>query len=79
MCATRATATNTWLVQVMASPVDFGVGTGGHRSRAAPPTQQILAGVVHTERLRGLDVRAVLVDLLRARQPIVGGALAEQQ
>jgi len=36
---------------------------------------QILASVVHPARLRGLDVRDVLVDLLRARRPIVSTAV----
>jgi hypothetical protein len=49
--------------------------SGGNRSRRGADTQQILASVVHTARLRGLDARAVLVDLLRARRPIVSPAV----
>ena len=45
------------------------------QSRLGAATQQILASVVHTARLRGLDTRSVLVDLLRARHPIVSSAL----
>jgi hypothetical protein len=45
--------------------------SGGNRSSHGAETQQILASVIHTARLRGLDIRTVLVDLLRARQPIV--------
>lgn len=48
--------------------------SGGNRSPRDAATQQILASVVHTAHLRDLDVRAVLVDLLRARQPIVSTA-----
>lgn len=49
--------------------------SGGNRSPRGATTQQILASVVHTARLRGLDARSVLVDLLRARQPIASSAL----
>lgn len=52
--------------------------SGGNRSRHGADTQQILASVVHTARLRHLGVRDVLVDLLRARQPITSAALAER-
>ena len=45
------------------------------QSRLGAATQQMLASVVHTARLRGLDTRSVLVDLLRARHPIVSSAL----
>ncbi|HMF98610.1 MAG TPA: hypothetical protein VKE96_30125 [Vicinamibacterales bacterium] len=38
--------------------------------RTALNTQQILESVVHIARLRRVNTRAVLVDLLRARQPI---------
>jgi hypothetical protein len=49
--------------------------SGGNRSRRGADTQQILASVVHTARLRRLDARAALVDLLRARRPIVSPAV----
>ena len=50
--------------------------SGGNRSPRGVTTQQILASMVHTARVRGLDVRTVLVNLLRTRQPIVSPALA---
>ena len=50
--------------------------SGGNRSPRGAATQQILASVVHTARVRRLDTRVVLVDLLRARQPIASPALA---
>jgi transposase len=53
--------------------------SGGNRSPRGAATQQILASVLHTARIRGLDARAVLVDLLRARQPIVSPALTRPQ
>jgi transposase len=53
--------------------------SGGNRSPRGAVTQQILASVVHTARLRRLDARAILVDLLRARQPIASSALATPQ
>ena len=49
--------------------------SGGNRSRRGADTQQVLASVVHTARLRGLDTRAVLVDLLQARHPTAAPAL----
>lgn len=45
-------------------------GSGGNPSLGGAETQQILASVIHTAGLRNPDARAVLVDLLRARQPI---------
>jgi transposase len=48
--------------------------SGGNRSSRGAATQQILASVVHTARVRHLDTRDVLVDLLRARQPIISQA-----
>jgi transposase len=53
--------------------------SGGNRSSRGAQTQQILASVVHTARLRRVDTRDVLVDLLRARQPIVSPALTLPQ
>jgi transposase len=50
--------------------------SGGNRSRRGADAQQILASVVHSSRLRGLETRQVLVDLLHARQPTVSPALA---
>jgi hypothetical protein len=58
--------------------VNCKVSGGNHSSRGAQ-TQQILASVVHTARLRGLDRRAVLVDLLRARQRIASPAFTLSQ
>jgi transposase len=49
--------------------------SGGNRSRRGADAQQVLASVVHTARLRRLDARTILVDLLRARQPIVAPSL----
>lgn len=49
--------------------------SGGNRSARGAATQQILASVVQTARLRGLDTRDVLVDLLRAPAPHVSPAL----
>jgi transposase len=49
--------------------------SGGNRSPRGAHTQQILASVMHTARLRRLNAREVLVDLLRARQPIPSPAL----
>lgn len=53
--------------------------SGGNRSPRGADTQQILSSVVQTARLRHLHPRDVLVDLLRARQPIVSPALAALQ
>jgi transposase len=53
--------------------------SGGNRSARGAATQQILASVVHTARLRGLDARTVLIDLLRAPQPIVSPTLTPPQ
>jgi transposase len=49
--------------------------SGGNRSRHGADTQQILSSVVQTARLRNLDPRDVLVELLRAPEPIVSPAL----
>jgi transposase len=53
--------------------------SGGNRSVRGATTQQILTSVVHTARLRDLDTRDVLVDLLRARQPVPSRALVTLQ
>jgi hypothetical protein len=45
-------------------------GSSGNRFSRGAQTQQILASVVHTARLRRLDTRAVHLDLLRTHQPI---------
>jgi transposase len=50
--------------------------SGGNRSPRGASTQQILSSVVQTARLRELDPREVLVELLRAPEPIVSPALA---
>lgn len=49
--------------------------SGGNRSRRGADTQQVLTSVIQTTRLRGLDSRIVLVDLLCARRPHVSPAL----
>jgi transposase len=43
--------------------------SGGEAVRAGAETQEILSSVVQTARLRDLDPRDVLVDLLRSPQP----------
>jgi hypothetical protein len=50
--------------------------SGGNRSARGAGTLEILSSVVQTARLRDLDPRRVLVELLRARKPIVSSALA---
>jgi hypothetical protein len=50
--------------------------SGGNRSTRGAATQQILNSVVQTARLRDLDPRDVLVELLRAPQPAVSPVLA---
>ena len=50
--------------------------SGGNRSPRGAQTQEILSSVVQTARLRHLDARDVLVELLRAPEPIVSPALA---
>ena len=50
--------------------------SGGNRSQRGAGTQQILSSLVQTVRLRGLDPRDVLVELLRAPKPVVSPALA---
>jgi transposase len=50
--------------------------SGGNRSPRGAETQQILSSVIQTARLRDLDPRDVLVDLLRAPQPTVSPALS---
>jgi len=53
--------------------------SGGNRSDRGAETQQILSSVVQTARLRDLDPREVLVELLRAPHPIVSPGLATLQ
>jgi hypothetical protein len=50
-------------------------GVRWNRSRGAE-AQEILSSIVQTARLRALDPRDVLVDLLRSPQPTVSPALA---
>ena len=50
--------------------------SGGNRSTRGAQTQEILSSVVQTARLRDLDPRDVLVDLLRSPQPTASPALA---
>jgi transposase len=49
--------------------------SGGNRSTRGAETQQILTSVVQTARLRQLEARTVLVDLLHAPAPSVSAAL----
>ena len=53
--------------------------SGGNRSERGAETQEILSSVVQTSRLRDLDPRDVLVDLLRSPQPTVSPALSTLQ
>lgn len=50
--------------------------SGGNRSKRGAETQEILSSVIQTARLRDLDPRDVLVDLLRSPQPAVSSALS---
>jgi transposase len=50
--------------------------SGGNRSVRGAHTQEVLSSVVQTARLRDLDPRDVLVDLLRSPQPTASPALA---
>jgi transposase len=50
--------------------------SGGNRSSRGAATQEVLSSVVQTARLRHLDPREVLVELLREPKPIVSPALA---
>jgi len=72
-------ATNRRAEQALRPAVVTRKVSGGNRSPRGAATQQILASVAHTARLRGLDTRAVLVDLLRVRQPIASPALTTPQ
>jgi transposase len=53
--------------------------SGGNRSERGADAQQILSSVIQTARLRDLNPRDVLADLLRAPQPTVSSALATLQ
>jgi hypothetical protein len=50
--------------------------SGGNRSERGAETQEILSSIVQTARLRELDPRDVLVDLLRSPQPTASPALS---
>jgi transposase len=50
--------------------------SGGNRSERGAETQEVLSSVVQTARLRDLDPREVLVDLLRSPQPTISSALS---
>jgi transposase len=50
--------------------------SGGNRSERGAETQEILSSVVQTARLRELDPREVLVDLLRSPEPKASPALS---
>ena len=49
---------------------------GGNRTRRGANTQQVLASVVRTARQRGLDLRALITEMLRAPGLVVPEALA---
>jgi transposase len=53
--------------------------SGGNRSTRGAGTQEILTSVIQTARRRDLEPRDVLVDLLRAPQPVASPALAALQ
>ncbi len=53
--------------------------SGGNRSERGAETQEILSSIVQTARLRDLDPRDVLVDLLRSPQPTVSAVLSTLQ
>jgi transposase len=53
--------------------------SGGNRSTRGAATQEILTSVIQTARRRDLEPRDVLVDLLRAPQPVASPALAALQ
>jgi transposase len=50
--------------------------SGGNRSTRGAETQHVLSSVIQTARLRDLDPRDVLVELLQTPQPTVSSALA---
>jgi transposase len=50
--------------------------SGGNRSTRGAETQEVLSSLVQTARLRDLDPRDVLVDLLRSPQPTVSPVLS---
>ena len=50
--------------------------SGGNRSERGAETQEILSSVVQTARVRDLDPRDVLVDLLRSPQPTASPVLS---
>jgi transposase len=50
--------------------------SGGNRTVHGAETQQVLTSVLQTVRLRDLDPRDVLVELLRAPLPVVSPVLA---
>jgi transposase len=50
--------------------------SGGNRTTRGAATQEILTSVVQTARLRDLDPRDVLVELLRSSQPTASSAFA---
>ena len=50
--------------------------SGGNRSERGAETQEILSSIVQTARLRELDPRDVLVDLVRSPQPTASPALS---
>jgi len=71
-------ATN-WRAEQALRPAVANRKVSDNRSARGAATQQTLASVVHTARLRRVDTRDVFVDLLRARQPIISPALTVPQ
>jgi transposase len=53
--------------------------SGGNRSAYGAQTQQILSSVIQTARLRHLEARDVVVDLLRTPRPTISPTLAALQ
>lgn len=53
--------------------------SGGNRSERGAETQEILSSIIRTARLRELEPRDVLVDLLRSPQPTVSPARSTLQ
>lgn len=72
-------ATNWRAEQAIRPAVVTRTVSGGNRSVQGAQTQQILTSVIQTARLRDLDARNVLVELLRAPHPTGSLALATLQ
>lgn len=76
LCEPTLDATNWRAEQAIRPMVVNRKVSGGNRSERGAETQEILSSVVQTARLRDLDPRDVLVDLLRSPQPTVSPALS---